>query len=162
METYFDRGQVYLTHLQSAKKAHRCTILSYCLMTNHVHLQIETEDIEISQMMKQVNMMYAIFFNDKYNFVGQLMQGRYRAELIETDEYNLETSRYIHLNPVHADIVETPSEYDWSSYQDFLGLRESELVSTDKILAYFRGKDPLLYQHYVEYYLKREGESWQP
>jgi hypothetical protein len=120
-------------------------------MTNHVHLQVETTDVPIWKMMKQLNMMFAIFFNKKYNFVGYLFQGRYRDELIETDAYNLEISRYIHLNPVNANMVEAPLDYPWSSYQDFLGKRKDELVSPEKILGYFPNDDPTtLYQRYVE------------
>ena len=119
-------------------------------MTNHVHLQVETSDAPIWKMMKQLNMMFAIFFNKKYSFVGYLFQGRYRAELIETDAYNLEISRYIHLNPVVANMVEPPLDYPWSSYQDFLGHRKDKLVSPEKILAYFPNHDPALYQRFVE------------
>ncbi len=143
--------QVYLENLLWAKRNHNCSILSYCLMTNHVHLQVETTDVPIWKMMKQLNMMFAIFFNRKYNFVGYLFQGRYRDELIETDAYNLEISRYIHLNPVNANMVEAPLDYPWSSYQDFLGTRKGKLVSPEKILGYFPNHDPTtLYQRYVE------------
>lgn len=149
--------QVYLTKLLEAKEMHKYNLLSYCLMTNHVHLQIETSHVAIGEIMKRINMMYVIYFNKKYNFVGHLFQGRYRSELIETDAYNLEISKYIHLNPVKANMVQFPLEYAWSSYQDYLGERKDKLVSTEKILSYFKGNDPLQYQKYVEYYISAEG-----
>ena len=148
--------QIYLTHLLEVKKLFRCNILSYCLMTNHVHLQVETTDIDISTIMKKLNMMYVIYFNNKYKFVGHLFQGRYRSELIETDAYILEISKYIHINPVRANIVDFPLEYTWSSYKNYLNEREDELVSTEKILRFFKNKDSLLYKNYVEYYLNLE------
>ena len=82
-----------------------------------------------------------------------------RAELIETDAYFLEISRYIHLNPVRADIVEQPLDYIWSSYGLYLGVDQNtvltttiaaSIVTTDKILNYFLNRNPLLYQKYVE------------
>lgn len=142
--------QVYLQNLLWAKRNHNCLVLSFCLMTNHVHLQIETSDVPIWEMMKQLNMMFAIFINKKYDFVGYLFQGRYRDELIETDAQNLKISRYIHLNPVEANMVETPLDYPWSSYQNFLGKRTDKLVSPEKILSYFADHDSALYQRYVE------------
>ena len=93
----------------------------YCLMRNHFHLQIETGAINISQVMKRINMLYAIYFNKKYNFVGHLFQDRYCAELIETTPYDLEISRYIHLNPVRASIVERPDFYQWSRLSSLYG-----------------------------------------
>lgn len=142
--------EVYLTHLKAAKDKHGCYLLSYCLMTNHVHLQVETTDIPIGKMMKQVNMMYAIFFNKKYHFVGHLFQGRYRSELIKTDSYNLDISRYIHLNPVNANMVEFPEEYSWSSYRDYVRVPRDKIVSVEKILQYFPGNNRLSYQKFVE------------
>lgn len=147
--------QVYLRYLLEAKRRYSCYILTYCLMTNHVHLQVETTDVEIWEMMKRLNMRYAIYFNRKYKFVGHLFQGRYRAEIIERDAYNLDISKYIHLNPVHAKIVKWPGEYAWSSYQNYLGKKEDELVSPEKILGYFRGSDPLAYQKYVEQQIRK-------
>ncbi|EEG77481.1 transposase [Dethiobacter alkaliphilus] len=146
--------QVYLRYLLEAKNLYRCILLTYCLMTNHVHLQIETTDIAIWEIMKRLNMRYAIYFNLKYNFVGHLFQGRYRAEIIERDAYNLDISKYIHLNPVSARMVEMPLQYPWSSYQNYLGIKEDELVSPEKILGYFRGNASLEYQKYVEQQLK--------
>jgi len=91
--------QVYLTLLREPKKEHNFHLHSYCLMTNHVHLHIETAEINISIIMKRINLLYTQYFNNKYNFVGHLFQDRFKSELIETDQYHLKISRYIHLNP---------------------------------------------------------------
>ena len=103
--------QFYIQVLKEAHKYYPYLLHSYCLMTNHVHLQIETLILDVSQVMKRINMLYANFFNKKYSFVGHLFQGRYGTELIEKDAYVLETSRYIHLNPVRANMVEHPQDY---------------------------------------------------
>ena len=100
--------------------------------------------------MKEINQYYAKFFNEKYNFIGRLYQGRYKSELIENDAYNLQTSRYIHLNPVQASMVGLPVEYKWSSYPAFMGEVEDDILNEDAILSYFKGKSRNLYKNYVE------------
>ncbi|WP_042316293.1 transposase [Desulfofarcimen acetoxidans] len=142
--------QSYLLILAWAKKSYRFLLHSYCLMSNHVHLHLETSDMDISKIMKLINMQYAVSFNKKYNFVGHLFQGRFRDELIKTDNYQLEISRYIHLNPVDAHIVEHPLDYPWSSYSVYMGVETDPLVTTEKILAYFPNSDASLYKKYVE------------
>ena len=134
--------QFYIQVLKEASKYYPYLLHSYCLMTNHVHLQIETLGMDISQVMKRINMLYAIYFNKKYSFVGHLFQGRYRAELIEKDTYVLETSRYIHLNPVRANMVEHPQDYPWSSYAIYMEGEDHPLVTTGKILSFFPIQKP--------------------
>jgi len=74
-------------------------------MTNHVHLQLQTTNFHIKLIMKEMHSRYAIYFNKKYHYDGHVFQGRYGAELIETDQYFLEVSRYIHRNPLEAKMV---------------------------------------------------------
>jgi len=103
-------------------------------MDNHVHLLIETTFVDISKIMYNLNKDYAVYFNQKYHFVGHLFQGRFRWELVDNDPYYLEVSRYIHLNPVKAEMMERPQEYSWSSYQSYVQEdTENTLVDTDKI-----------------------------
>lgn len=142
--------QVYLTILEHTMEKHPYTLYSYCLMTNHIHLQLDSEDSEIWNIMRNINLSYTKYFNNKYNFIGHLFQGRYKSELIENDPYNIQVSRYIHLNPVKAEMVEKPLEYKWSSYDIYMGLRESKLVDEEKILAYFKDSRRELYKNYVE------------
>ena len=140
----------YMASLLEARKEYDFNLFAYCLMTNHVHLQIQTNQTDISTIMKRINMNYAQYFNRKYDTVGHLFQGRYRSELIDTDPYNLQVSRYIHLNPVKAEMVKSPEEYPWSSYRNYLGQKQESFISTDRILGYFLKRDPFLYQKYVE------------
>lgn len=109
---------IYLENLQEAIRYYenQYEVIAYCLMTNHIHLQIKTKDRHIWYLMSRVNKSYARNFNNKYNYVGHLFQSRYNAEIIEEDRYVLEVSRYIHLNPVRANMVEEPEDYPWSSY----------------------------------------------
>jgi len=142
--------QVYMYALRQVMESKPFVLLSYCLMTNHVHLQIETKDIAPGPIMKMLNMRYALFFNKKYHFVGQLMQGRYRSEIIDSDRYQLEISRYIHLNPVKAGIVNHPAEYRWSSYTQYTGQEPNGLCQPEKVLRYFSKPRMKRYQDFVE------------
>ena len=140
----------FLKTLREVKENIPYTLHSYCLMTNHFHLQIETGDINISQVMKRINMLYAIYFNKKHNSVGHLFQDRYRSELIETTPYHLEISSYIHLNPVRANIVDRPELYQWSSYKAYIGEQQDLLITTAKILDCFSPPKVRHYRQFVE------------
>lgn len=139
----------YLNVLRKIKEKCGFSLFSYCLMTNHVHLQIKTEEVEIWKLMHQINLFYAKYFNYKYDLIGHVFQGRYFSKLIEDDFYNLGVSRYIHLNPVEASIVIKAEAYNRSSYPAYLGLREDDLVSDSQILASF-SNDRMLYKKFVE------------
>ncbi|MHB1407251.1 MAG: transposase [Desulfitobacteriaceae bacterium] len=141
--------EVYRSVLSQVKLIHSFVLHSYCLMTNHIHLQIETQDIDTGQIMKRINMKYAIYFNKKYRFVGQLMQGRYNSEVIDNNDYFLAVNRYIHLNPVKAGIVEHPLEYRWSSCKEYFS-GNSNLIKTDKTLAYFNQPQLERYREFLE------------
>lgn len=91
-------------------------LISYCLMSNHVHLLLKTGRKDPSFFMRRVNSMYARYFNSKYQYIGHLFQGRYFSNLINNVIELLEVSRYIHLNPVRAKMVDSPEKYMWSSY----------------------------------------------
>lgn len=91
-------------------------LISYCLMSNHVHLLLKTGRKDPSFFMRRVSSMYARYFNSKYQYIGHLFQGRYFSNLINNVIELLEVSRYIHLNPVRAKMVDSPEKYMWSSY----------------------------------------------
>ena len=90
---------------------------AYCQMTNHFHLLIETPEGNLGQGMRQLNSAYSQSFNRRHGLVGAVMQGRYKAILVQKDSYLLELARYIALNPVRAAIVERPESWLWSSYR---------------------------------------------
>lgn len=126
-------------------------IICYCLMDNHIHLLIKTENKSAGSFIGRINSMYAKYYNKRYNYIGHLFQDRYYSELIESDPQMLETSRYIHLNPVRAKMVNSPQEYKWSSYKIYIGAEESKFVSYTKILSYFNKERQVeLYREFVE------------
>jgi putative transposase len=116
-----DREQ-FLSYLESATSRYRARVHCYCLMSNHYHLLVETPNGNLSQIMRHVNGAYTTYFNVKRERAGHLFQGRYRAILVDRGEYGAELSRYIHLNPVRARMVESAAQYRWSSFRAYAGL----------------------------------------
>lgn len=148
---------VYLTIIEEVLEYYSddYELISYCLMTNHVHLQIKTKERHIKDFMSKLNSFYVRYFNNKYNYDGHLYKDRYGSEVIENDKYALEVSRYIHLNPVRAKMVERPDEYRWSSYNMYIGKYKEKIIESDKILAYFKKENCRdLYRAYVESAIK--------
>ena len=109
----------YLEKLYEAAQKHRCDIHAYVLMTNHVHLLVTPQSEEgIGKMMQMLGRYYVQYFNYSYKRTGTLWEGRYKATVIDTEQYLLTCMRYIELNPVRAQgMVDHPSEYPWSSYR---------------------------------------------
>jgi len=135
-----DRGK-FLEYLESAVKRYDAIIHTYCLMDNHYHLLLETPSGNLSRIMAHINGAYTNYFNTKRERAGHLFQGRYKAILVEADEYAQELSRYIHLNPVRAKIVQLPEEYEWTSYGYYIGKKKApEWLRMDFILGYFGKK----------------------
>lgn len=93
---------------------------AYCWMTNHVHMAIEIADVPLSHVAHNLLCRYARWFNRKYDRSGHLFERRYRAFLVETDDAFLSLIRYIHLNPVRAQVVTDPETYPWSSYSAYV------------------------------------------
>ncbi len=92
-------------------------MLAYCLMGNHYHLVLQTRSANLSQLMRHVNGVYSQRFNRRHDVVGHLLQGRFKAILVNRDAYLLEVCRYVDLNPVRAALVEDPADWPWSSYR---------------------------------------------
>ena len=131
----------FLSYLESATKRYGALIHVFCLMTNHYHILMETPLGNLSQIMQYINGAYTTYFNIKRQRSGHLFQGRYKAILVDIDEYAKELSRYIHLNPVRANMVDRPEQYRWSSYQYYIGLKKApEWLVKDFILGYFGRK----------------------
>jgi REP element-mobilizing transposase RayT len=134
---------------------------AYCLMSNHYHLLIETPEGNLSRGMRQLNGTYTQQFNRRHDRVGHVLQGRYKAILVEKDNYLLELCRYIVLNPVKAGMVKGPREWQWSSYKDTAGYgRSISCLTKDWILLQFgreRGKAEMGYREFVREGLKAES-----
>ena len=136
---------------------------AYVLLDNHYHLILETPRGNLLKVMHGLNGSYTGYFNRKYRRVGHLLQGRYRAILVDKDEYLLPLSRYVHLNPVRAGIVESPEKYPWSSYGGYIGkAKKQDWVEYTWVLSQFDrglGRAQKKYKGYVAEGLLRVAES---
>jgi len=131
----------FLGYVGEAVKRYGIKVHTYCLMTTHYHFLIETPHANLSQAIKWINVGYAVYFNRKQRRFGHLFQGGFKAVLVEADEYLELLSRYIHLNPVRARMVEHCRDYPWSSYQALSGyVKSPEWLETDWLLSLF-GED---------------------
>lgn len=113
------------------------TLVAYCLMPNHFHLMLQPQDDDLSHHMQLFGISYTKAINKRYDRVGALFQGQFRAKRIDRNEYLLHLSRYIHLNPVQAGLVKRPEDWAFSSYREYLGLRQGKLPKPDIVLAQF-------------------------
>ena len=144
--------QKFLEYLETATARYNAVIHAYCLMDNHYHLLLETPSGNLPQIMRHINGAYTTYFNVKRARAGHLFQGRYKAIVVEKDEYAKELSRYIHLNPVRAKLAETPDQYKWSSYNFYTGMTKApNWLHRDFILGYFGDKGTSAQQGYKKF-----------
>lgn len=142
----------FLEYIEKAAERFSIIIHTYCLMSNHYHLLVETPEPNLSVAMQWINVSYATYFNRKQDRHGHLFQGRFKAILVDADAYLKHLSRYIHLNPVRAKMVSTPSEYVWSSYSFFIGSQKSpEYLQTGWLLTDFGKNKKEARQNYKEF-----------
>ena len=144
----------FLEYLEVTVDRFSLIVHSYCLMDNHYHLLVETPEANISKAMHWLNVSYAVYFNIKRERSGHLFQGRFKAIIVNADEYLQVLARYIHLNPVRAKLVRKPEDYRWSSYNTLIGkAKEPEWLEKNCLLSYFhktRKKAMRLFRKYCE------------
>lgn len=145
----FRRGVIKLKKLENQTELVK--IYCYCLMPNHFHLLVQQlSDGGISEFLRKVADSYTRYFNTKYERVGSLFQGKFKAKLIETDEYLLQLSKYIHRNSFPLPMWERRF-YPYSSYPYYLSGEVHLFCNTEFILSYFSKSNPQLsYQSFVE------------
>jgi REP element-mobilizing transposase RayT len=137
---FFKEGdkKKFLEMLKRTKDRYGYLLHAYALMDNHYHLLIETPKANISQIMQNINTSHTVYINKKYQRSGHLFQGRFKGIIVDKDAYLVTLSRYIHLNPVRANIVERPEKSRWTSYRSYInGKAGDELVSREDTLRCF-------------------------
>ena len=116
--------------------------LAYCLMGNHYHFVLHTRAANLSRLMRHVNGVYTQAYNRRHGKVGHLLQGRFKAVLVDRDEYLLEVCRYVELNPVRAALVGEPGDWVWSSYRAHVGQAPTPAwLDTNGLHGYLLGRE---------------------
>lgn len=109
--------QAFLSVLVQALDRFEATAFAYCLMGNHYHLVLQTHRPNLSRLMRHINGIYTQAYNRRHGKIGHLLQGRFKAVLVDEESYFLEVCRYVDLNPVRAGMAKHPREWAWSSYR---------------------------------------------
>jgi REP element-mobilizing transposase RayT len=139
-----ERGKIFFSkrdyekfkeYLAEAQDKYGFILHSYVLMTSHYHLILETPEKNLSRIMHHINSSYTTYINIKRKRIGHLFQGRYKAIVVDKDNYLLELSRYLHLNPVRANMTQKPEDYPYSSYRTLVSDTVESLVATGTILG---------------------------
>ena len=153
--------QTFLEKLSLSLDIYNVSLLAYVCMPNHFHLLATTPEGNLSEFMRHFNISYTSDFNRRYDRVGHLYQGRYKAFLIDADNYLLEVSRYIHLNPIRTKIFAKKSikekwdellRYTYSSLWGYCSLRKrSKFVDYKDVLGYMDGDNRKGRENYLQF-----------
>ncbi len=113
-------------------------LYAFCLMPNHFHLLIEqVGDVSVSKLISQICTSYSMYINKKYKRVGHVFQERFKSVLVENNAQLMWLSSYIHMNPVKDGLVKYPSEYKWSSYNNFALNGDLPIINKELLLGTF-------------------------
>lgn len=155
----YDRG-LWLEVVDKACSRFNATVYAYCQMTNHFHLMFETVEGNLSQCMRYLNGAYTQKFNKRHGLVGHVLQGRYKAILVQKESYLTALARYVVLNPVRAGIVQSPQDWRWSSHRFLLGEAEPPpWLAVDGLLAHFGESRHDAIARYRQFVAKGIGEA---
>lgn len=137
---------LFLNILDDVKQLYNVEIHSFCLMKNHYHILMRTPSGNISDVMWYFGSHFARHINQEINCDGPVFKGRFESLVIEDTRYLLQVSRYIHLNPVEAGIVNEADEYPWSSYAFFKEdcVEKLSFLTTEFILSHFLDRQEYL------------------
>ena len=155
-----DKGrQTFLNLLADIARLWKVEIFAYCLMDNYYHLLLSTPTGELSRPMRHLNGIYTQKFNRVHHRDGPLFRGRYKAILIDAEEYFLSVVRYIHKNSLGAGVVSDIDRYRWSSHWGYLNKQQCpDWLDTRSVLSRFGGLKE--YQRFMHDEIEQEIEDF--
>ena len=125
---------------------------AYCLMDNHFHIVVETAEANLSAGMRQLNGVYTQTHNRRHDRVGHVFQGRFKAIIVQRENYLLELARYVVLNPVRAHMCDLPEQWPWSSYNATIGTQATPAwLHTDWLLSQFGSRRKTAITAYINH-----------
>ncbi|MBI1870685.1 MAG: transposase [Chlamydiae bacterium] len=136
----------FLRLLEELRRRWAVQVFAYALMGNHYHLCLQTPEGNLSRVMRHLDGIYTQRFNRAHRRDGALFRGRYKAIVVEAEEYLGAVVRYIHLNPVEAGLVIDPRDYEWSSHKEYMNKKQS-WVGKERLLKSLEG--PKGFHEYV-------------
>ena len=143
----------YIYLMKFFKEKQKIDIISFCVMENHVHIIIYTEDInELTIFMRKLNTTYAINYNKEEKRVGYVFRNRFECKEIYNQDYLTKCIKYVHMNPVKASIVRLEKEYKYSSYNDYIN--KKGIITEEIIQKIFNSK-----YNYLKEFLKIEYDE---
>lgn len=124
-----------LRYFERAAKIEGFEILAYCIMPNHYHLLVKTEDLKIlSKAMQQINLSYSRYYMKRHQYVGHVFQSRFSSCGINTREYLSRAIRYIHQNPVRGNLCNEAFDYYHSSFCEYAGRYTRNILPDNGLL----------------------------
>ena len=144
----------YISLVKKYQKLYKFRVYGYCLMDNHVHMIIDANGADISDIMHSINFAYAGYFNILHKRHGHLFQDRFKSEIVGDVNYLLALSAYVHNNPTDIKgYAECPEKYEFSSLAVYLGLRQDpyELVEDDFVMSMFGSNPKTARERYIKF-----------
>ncbi len=130
----------FVKRLETALEWSKAKCYAWSLMPNHVHLLIKTGEKPLNRIMRKLLTGYAVNFNIRHKRTGHLFQNRYKSIIVEEESYLLDLVRYIHLNPLRANLVKNLkelAEHKWSGYSVIMGNSEKNWQDKEEVLVRF-------------------------
>ena len=157
-----DDYEDFINRLEESLKNSGAEVFAWVLMPNHFHLLIRIGVKPLTSIMRGLLTGYALSYNRKHKRVGYLYQGRYKSIACEEEPYLLELVRYIHLNPLRANLVKTPPELDryrWSGHSVIMGNQKVSWQNTQEILSRFGRTETEARRKYREFVIEGAGQD---
>jgi len=133
-------------------------IYHYCIMSNHIHILLKAiTGSDLPKIMQGITQSYSFYYRLKYKYSGYVYQNRYKSYLIEDDSYLMDCGRYIERNPLRAGIVESVSQYRWSSYNFYAKGYPDGIITPDPIYEGFGATPEERRCNYREYVLEERS-----
>ncbi len=139
-------------------------IYAYCFMPNHYHMLVEENNIPIAKLIGRQFTSYCVYFNKKHKRQGPLFQDRFKSKLIQKNNYFMEVSRYIHLNPFNSGLVENPQDYEYSSLKEYTGQIPRKIINLGKLSTLLGENDTRIkdYLKFVNDGMKKNLDKFDP